>query len=336
MKIIGLKDVDKVYLMGVDLDKNGIYVGWSPLFNYTTIKTLKDSELLPTPNGVEYTQSLEKSETDLDITDWVSRLISQNSLPTSNYGDGINNIKLFAEFLDYIQDSDFNSLYVNEEELINKKVFNSLVDSGNRIELLINTINKHSLYNPKSTRYLQEMRNSVSSKIYRLINDLKNFVSATSPVDMDAPQEAAKTSEAGKEARTLTADNPTTNSIMQFQNMSGREVIGIAAVGEKVFFALSNYFNEKTLDTDNLFFDRTFRINNKVIRRNSIANINFKGMAEAMGIWRALVEETSRNEGLSPEDYKNLLDQAINQIGGLQQDASLIISALLSSATDLS
>ena len=43
--------------MGYEFDANGIFIGWSPFFNYSSIQSLKKSEELPTPNGNEYTYS---------------------------------------------------------------------------------------------------------------------------------------------------------------------------------------------------------------------------------------------------------------------------------------
>jgi len=57
--------------------------------------------------------------------------------------------------------------------------------------------------------------------------------------------------------------NPATIFNMQVQNMVGKKVIGIAAVGEKVFFNLSYYWNEglKSYNKEylnNLRFQKTF------------------------------------------------------------------------------
>jgi hypothetical protein len=35
--------------MGLNFDDNGLYEGWSDLFNYDTIETLNASEYLPMP-----------------------------------------------------------------------------------------------------------------------------------------------------------------------------------------------------------------------------------------------------------------------------------------------
>jgi len=54
----------------------------------------------------------------------------------------------------------------------------------------------------------------------------------------------------GKSSGVMTSLNPMTKYIMQYQNMVGKEVIGIAAVGEKVFMGLSYYYNELVRETD--------------------------------------------------------------------------------------
>jgi hypothetical protein len=45
--------------------------------------------------------------------------------------------------------------------------------------------------------------------------------------------------------------NPATKFIMLKQNMEGKDVIGISAVGEKIFMGLSYYFNEALTDLEN-------------------------------------------------------------------------------------
>jgi len=47
-------DIDKVYLMGSEFTEDGKYIGWSPLFNYFSIKTLEKSQEFPMPNSIQY------------------------------------------------------------------------------------------------------------------------------------------------------------------------------------------------------------------------------------------------------------------------------------------
>lgn len=42
-------DIDKAYIMGQSYDGNGVYIKWSPLFDFTNLKTLEISKQLPTP-----------------------------------------------------------------------------------------------------------------------------------------------------------------------------------------------------------------------------------------------------------------------------------------------
>jgi hypothetical protein len=71
-------DIDKAYIMGQSYDKNGIYIQWSPLFDFTNLTTLTISKQLPSPeffeltrvpNGVNITNELETilSNTDDDL-----------------------------------------------------------------------------------------------------------------------------------------------------------------------------------------------------------------------------------------------------------------------------
>jgi hypothetical protein len=61
--------------MGYEFDDNGKYVGWSDLFDYSTIDTLKASEYLPIPDGVNY----EKRDTGFDITEQISNIASKGT-----------------------------------------------------------------------------------------------------------------------------------------------------------------------------------------------------------------------------------------------------------------
>jgi hypothetical protein len=61
--------------MGYEFDDNGKYINWSDLFDYSSIETLKASEYLPIPDGVNY----EKKDTGFDITNQISNITSKNT-----------------------------------------------------------------------------------------------------------------------------------------------------------------------------------------------------------------------------------------------------------------
>ena len=62
---------------------------------------------------------------------------------------------------------------------------------------------------------------------------------------MDAPQEAASKSAEGERVKRLTNFCPTTKYSMFVANMCGKDDIGISAVGQKVFLACTQYFNNE-------------------------------------------------------------------------------------------
>jgi hypothetical protein len=67
---------------------------------------------------------------------------------------------------------------------------------------------------------------------------------AYSPIEMETVRDASIQSPKGNKSDRMTLLNPLTKFVMQEQNMVGKGVIGIAAVGEKVFFNVSYYWNE--------------------------------------------------------------------------------------------
>ena len=235
------------------------------------------------------------------------------------------------------------------------------VDTDNA-NFILNRINNHTMYmteefdeNGKKARngrqkirrsnLLPAFRNSVSSKISNIIQNLKNMNQAYSPIEMGDPQRAAEESASGQEANKITMTSPSSKWVMQMQNMDGKQVIGIAAVGEKVFFANCYYFNEGVRNgdqdwLDNMFFSTRFEgiqtmlsENGKPITvptlRNIMANVNFDDLAVKKDYWRNLIVRAVEQQ-LSPEDVTRVVQEQL----GMQPDQSLVISALLSAATD--
>lgn len=133
-------------------------------------------------------------------------------------------------------------------------------------------------------------KNSVSSKINRIINDPLNMVAAYSPIEMDDPKEAASKSTLGNAERNYSLMNPAVKWHMHEQNMVGKTAIGITAVGEKVLFALQHYYNEIAKTDSNTdegrkmqiraMFERGFPLmkgtgeQKIMVLRNIIANVN--------------------------------------------------------------
>lgn len=323
--------------MGYDFDTSGHYVGWSPYFNFNSIESLKASEMLPTPNGKLYAYG----SGGVDITNYLNQLNKENFYNPES-------VSVIAEMLNAIDDARILT-------------YSGEVDTDNA-NFILNRINNHTMYmteefdeNGKKARngrqkirrsnLLPAFRNSVSSKISNIIQNLKNMNQAYSPIEMGDPQRAAKESASGQEANKITMTSPSSKWVMQMQNMDGKQVIGIAAVGEKVFFANCYYFNEGVRNgdqdwLDNMFFSTRFEgiqtmlsENGKPITvptlRNIMANVNFDDLAVKKDYWRNLIVRAVEQQ-LSPEDVARVVQEQL----GMQPDQSLVISALLSAATD--
>ena len=160
--------------------------------------------------------------------------------------------------------------------------------------------------------------------------------------------------------------NPATIFIMQVQNMVGKGVIGITAVGEKIFFNLTNYWNESLRTRPgkyyNLAFSKTFnrihgrysgQIQPKTVTK--LANINFDfdsvevTFADKVNEINAILEETVQSfEGLATMDknsqeyvdvlqsnaFQKKLHENIRKVHDSEDAIDLFISELLSAATD--
>lgn len=330
-------DIDKAYIMGYDFDDNGVYVGWSPFFNYSSIDALKKSELLPTPNEKKCVFS--DNPLALDITESLSQL-NETNLYTEDALDKI--VALLAA----VDDFEGNEL-MYDKNIIEENTANYILEKVNEHNSYMQETNKKDNKGDKIVpkNVLPSFRNAVSSKISNVIINLKNANSAYTPINMDAPKSAASKSRLGQEASRITFTTPSSKYLMTSQNMDGKSVIGIAAVGAKIFFGTSFYFNEGLRSGDpawlnNMFFQKTYgKIQSMVnedgkpitvtTMRNIMANVNFDNLEDKKAIFTDLIE-TAVSKSLPQEDVARILKEQL----GLQPDQSLVISALLSAATD--
>lgn len=329
-------DIDKAYIMGYDFDDNGIYVGWSPFFNYSSVEALKKSELLPTPNDKECRYS--DSPLALDITEQLSYL-NETNFYTEEALDKI------VTLLSSIDDFEGNEL-TYDKNITEEATANYILERVNEHNKFMQSRSKNKVGEtivPKNV--LPSFRNAVSSKISNVIINLKNANSAYTPINMDAPKSAAAQSILGKEASRITFTTPSSKWLMTSQNMDGKQVIGIAAVGAKVFFGTSYYFNEGLRSGDptwltNMFFQKVYSNLQTTIdedgkpitvttMRNIMANVNFDNLESKKAVITNLIEEAVTGS-MSQSEVARIVKEQL----GLQPDQSLVISALLSAATD--
>lgn len=221
-------DIDKAYIMGSTYDDNGVYVGWSHLFDYSTKEALEASKNLPIPM---HTQLIE-DENGVKVDSYTDLI---------NSSDNISKIKLYAELIKAIQNNKGRVSYTEKS-----------IDIINNIQLHENAV----LADSESS-----YKNAASSNIYKVSHDIRNRDQAYTAISLGIMKKAGNKSPKGNQSAKLNMLNPLTKYVMQYQNLVGKNVIGIAANGEKFWFNIFYHWSttlKEGVDIDKLKFQKTF------------------------------------------------------------------------------
>lgn len=269
--------------MGQNYDSNGIYVGWSNLFDYTSLRTLEASKRLPIPKGIEADRvqnadgaALLTSDID-NLLDNVNREELQKKEPQKAV---ISTEGLFenqrVNFLHYVRN------ILLKLEATNGKFIYGGKHSPAEIQAVVDMLNKHSMYKPSALLAEQAYKNVASANIYNLSHDVRNRDQAYTPVGADTFKGAAAISPKAKQTTTLNMLNPLTKLMMQMQNLMGKDVIGISANGDKFWFNTYHWWTKvlKTgsdADLRHLRFSQTFSRIQGRSRINDDGKIAFDG-----------------------------------------------------------
>lgn len=206
-------DIDKSYMLGHEFDDNGIYLGWSSLFDYSSIDSLHASENLPFPKGRIYI----RSNNGIDINSYVQAILQSEGIQK------INNIAKLLKFL-------------NRQE--NLQITYDGDDS------IVNLLNQHESTYIAPINKVATLKNFISSHIQKQIQATKNMMAAYSPIEMTDLQNASRTTPKALNSNGLSVLNPAMIAIMQNQNMVGKNVVGIAANGQKANLMWNYYMND--------------------------------------------------------------------------------------------
>ena len=207
-------DIDKSYMLGHEFDDNGVYLAWSSLFDYTSLDTLHASENLPFPKGRIY----QKTDNGIDINNYVEAINSTIGV------DKINNIAKLLKFLN--KQNSFNITY-------------------NGDNTILNLLNQHEATYISPLKKVAVLKNFISSHIQKQIQGIKNMMAAYSPIEMTELQEASEKTPKAITSSGLSALNPAMVAVMQNQNMVGKNVVGIAANGQKANLMWIYFFENK-------------------------------------------------------------------------------------------
>lgn len=317
-------DIDKAYIMGQSYDENAAYIGWSPLFNYNSVETLQASKTLPIPKHIVVYKG------DYDISSEINTLI--NLAENQDVNEVLQNVHKLGN-VDFIKQLSKIIRIAEQHNGINysgdAKVLNTLIE----------TINKHENYLISDNVAESAFKNVASANIYQVSHDIRNRDQAYTAIAMGIMRKAADNSPKGNQAATLNMLNPMTKYIMQYQNLVGKNVISVAANGEKVWFNTFYYWT-KVLKSGNqeainkLKFQHTYkRINGRAKGTPIEQTINH---IPDLNRYDEQIKSTLQSQFgvLDNEDYK-YVDQLISQLLSAATDnAKELILAKINAGTN--
>lgn len=271
-------DIDKAYIMGLSFDGNGRYVGWSNLFDYSSEEAIKVSEKLPMPKGVVYTTS----EDGINIDSYVNRIEQASYIPEER-------VSLYASLLNY--------LYKNH---ITKVSYTNPYG-----KVVLEQLGLHEFTNIPANLKEDAYKNFISSHIQYVVQNVRNMIGAYSPIEMEDFREASNNSPKGEQSSKMTMLNPTTKLLMQIQNITGKNVIGIAANGEKGSFMWHYYINDVLRQINPLFNADKFQmeLNAQIDRINQESPVKYGYVNIQSYLMNQEVRETVN------QNYKDIINK---------------------------
>ena len=260
--------------MGLSFDGNGRYVGWSNLFDYSSLSTIKASEYLPMPKRKVYN----KTDDGFNIDAFVVEIVGA---PTA-----VDRINGYVKLITYLNENNITDI-------------NYTVQEGAEV---LAQLRMHEFTKIPQSLIEEASKNFISSHIQNTIQNLRNMIGAYSPIDMEVFRSASEASPKGEQASKMTLLNPSTKLFMQYQNITGKNVIGIAANGEKASFMWHYYINDviQKTNTDTKSFQTLF---NQVIDNY---NRTSQTPYEHINIIRYITNSSYRKDVL--ENYSNITE----------------------------
>ena len=296
--------------MGQSYDSNAIYIGWSPYFNYETLATLQASKTIP-------------SGQNLTVTD-----------------GGTNNVTALVDTIDFdhLTTTTDASMILRFAKLVKKIHENpKIYYGGNNIENFqkaIKALNKHEHYNAFSKEAMY--KNLASANIFAVSHDIRNRDQAYTAIAMGIMRKAAEKSPKGEQVTKLNMLNPLTKYVMQYQNLVGKNVISVAANGEKVWFNTFYYWTQalkQNKDINKLKFQQTFtRIKGR--SSNNIQEVVVNHIPDLNRYDDEIRQRLETEFGVTSENYV-YVDQIISQLLSAATDnAKELILAKINAGTN--
>ena len=307
-------DIDKAYIMGQSYDSNGVYIKWSPLFDYTDIKTLELSKQLPSPENV----NLELTEDGINLNYEFNTILNNTdeNLQPLSYEKRIENLKTYIQILRKINKAGGR--------------INYNIPESKKLKELITLLYKHIKYSIPENVAEAAYKNVASANIYAVSHDVRNRDQGYTAISMEILQKAAEKSPKGEQAATLNMLNPLTKYVMQYQNIVGKNVISIAANGEKVWFN-AYYYWSKLLKEDRTKYLQFQTKLNRVEGRSKVTTKTLNELPEEGKTVKILPDLNVRDLEIKSSLLSSFgIDVKSEEYAYVDQ----LISQLLSAATD--
>ena len=311
-------DIDTVSMLGYSFSDSGEFLHWSPFADFSNTVNLEASIRIPFPTGVQLeniSAAIINSEgqntnelQDLAIDDLLSMQEQINNKQFNSKQDVYRFARALQVLSDYIQQ---NNGTLNTSKVYNKKAW----------DFVKKVLNRHNTYitKTKSRKKIENItKNYISATMFDIIKNPINLIQAQSPIDkaVDEFKDITKNSKSPKIEKDKTRNTPGNfynHGVELFNNMAGKTVTGIAAAGLKALLGVTHATN-LALNTE-----------------QGVENVMFfKKIGD--GVYQIVANAFSENSihyTITNQDILNALNATRNT-----QDAVLILSALLSLATD--
>ena len=296
-------DIDKAYVMGQSFSDDALYIGWSPLFNYSSEQMVDASKTLPLPRGNK-----------LIVVEGQQYSI-ENELNDILTSAGPERLRKMANLIYKIDTNNGRYNYAPGQNADDK-------------QRIINQIQKHENYKVSYRQREQAYKNVASANIRNVVHNIRNRDQAYSPITMKDLQKEADKSPKGAKTKQLNMMNPLTKYVMQNQNLVGKNVIGIAANGEKDWFNLTYYYHNvlRNGNQKDKFFLKMNHSYSRLSGRatDQLMNVVVKHIPD---LWNASPELSQKIK----EEFYSTYD---GQIDTDDKYVDQLISQILSAATD--
>ena len=344
-------DIDAVSLLTFSFSPSGEFYSWSPDFDLSSSEMLNLSMKLPFPTGedlkiVNYATSeenvnrrdrrplltdnphyqallAEKTRKENLPENYEELLASDPELQQAEYSAKKEALKHYIALLEDIE---------SEKGIV---YFDS-VDSENNdfTQELIKRINKHNSYITDSGDKVSEgaIKNYVVNSLYSIASDAANLLEAHTGVDVATSplKDIASKSELSEVQKTFTPGNAF-NKFQAIEEASvGKDDIAICATGLKGFFAATQFCNDYlNSNLQNADLDpESIQALAQVITFNPVT-IGGKLFTSLANIRIDDLEAFDENSNMRRSQIYEILKNK-----GFEDDASVIMSALLSLSTD--